>query len=199
MVTGIGLVVLGRSRRSCVAALVAGSVSATFVVGVRHSYCLCPWPWPGLTGRFVPFPRSVDAHMEPGKLLGPLHGGWGVATSVLADERAGVASTRAGLKRQTASIRRLASNGQDSPAAAQAMTIETDAGAIGHLFARVGGDPGLGPLSKLGLTELASRVTETQLGLQGAHGMLVGDATEVFLYAPGCAWLAEPVKSSGTW
>ncbi len=124
------------------------------------------------------------AVVEPDGLLGPLHGGWGVAMSVLADERAGVASTRAGLKRQTASLRHSAS-AQQPAAFDRVYSLEADAAAIGHLFARVGGDSKLGPLSKLGLTELNTRITETELDLRGAGGMLVDAATEPFLYAPG--------------
>ncbi len=126
------------------------------------------------------------ARIEADGLLGPLHGGWGVATSVLADERAGVASTRTGLRRQTDSLR-LAAAGHDQVHAAEArvMALSAESEAIGHLFGRVGGDPRLGPLSKLGRTELASRMTAAELDLQGAKGMLVGDATEPFLYAPG--------------
>lgn len=125
------------------------------------------------------------AIIEPEGLLGPLNGGWQVAVSVLADERAGVASTRVGLERRMAELRANAASTNPSTALAAAMTLQTQAMAIGNLFGRVGGNPMLGPLSKLGLTELTSRMTTLSLDHQGAHGMIEGDATEPFLYAPG--------------
>lgn len=122
------------------------------------------------------------ADVGPEGLLGPLNGGWKVATSVLADERAGVASTRAGLERQMRALRTEADGAVNEAAA---MELQARADAIGSLFSRVGGNPMLGPLSKLGLTELTARMTTFSLNSRGAGGMLISEATEPFLYAPG--------------
>ena len=56
--------------------------------------------------------------------------------------------------------------------------------AIAHLVTRSGGDPGLGPLTKLAMTELDSRITAHAVDAAGAARMLDGPETEPFLYSP---------------
>ena len=115
-------------------------------------------------------------------LLGPLHGGWTVAVSVLADERASVGAAGIGLRRR---LRRLAAEGGEPKDRTQLQLIQCSGAAIAHLVARSGGDPALGPLTKLAMTELDTRITNHAVDVAGAAGMLDGPATEPFLYSPG--------------
>lgn len=110
-----------------------------------------------------------EAPVGEDDLLGPLHGGWRVATSVLADERASVGAAAIALRRRLADVR--------TPA------LLAEGLATAGLLARSGGDPRLGPLTKLATTELDVRLTGH--ALDGAAGMLVGESTEPFLYSPG--------------
>ena len=101
-----------------------------------------------------------EAPVAADDLLGPLHGGWTVATSVLADERAEVGAAGIGLRRRLAGVddARIVAEGQ----------------ALAHLLGRSGGDPTLGPLTKLAMTELDGRITRAAVAAGGAEGMLVG-------------------------
>jgi alkylation response protein AidB-like acyl-CoA dehydrogenase len=112
-----------------------------------------------------------DAPVASDDLLGPLHGGWAVATSVLADERASVGAAGIALERRLRSVR--------DP------VVRADGVAIAGLLGRSGGDPLLGPLTKLATTEFDSRLTRLAVHDAGAAGMLDGPHTEPFLYSPG--------------
>jgi alkylation response protein AidB-like acyl-CoA dehydrogenase len=114
-------------------------------------------------------------------LLGPLHGGWMVATSVLADERASVGAASIGLQR------RLASAGDVATAhfRPRSTALRAKGEAIAGLLARSAGSPVLGPLTKLAMTELDAEITALAVDDRGADGMLDGPATEPFLYSPG--------------
>ena len=114
-----------------------------------------------------------DAPVPADGLLGALHGGWGVTMSVLADERAAVGATGIALERRLAEL------------PPDATDIRSAGGAVARLLARSNGAAELGPLTKLALTELDSRMVAARLDALGANGMIVSDATEPFLYAPG--------------
>jgi alkylation response protein AidB-like acyl-CoA dehydrogenase len=115
-------------------------------------------------------------------LLGPLHGGWTVATSVLADERSQVGAAGIGLKRR---LRELAEQVADDDHVQRLGAIRADGFALARLLERSGGDPMLGPLTKLAMTELEGRIAALAVDASGAVGMLYGPATEPFLYSPG--------------
>lgn len=119
-------------------------------------------------------------------LLGDLNAGWTVATAVLADERAGAGAAGVALQ---LSVDQMAHSptepSLDGPARDRVMSLHATGGAVGHLLRRSGGDPTLGPLSKLARTELGSRMSGFALDRQGAAGMLENEATKDFLYAPG--------------
>ena len=123
-----------------------------------------------------------DAPVASADLLGPLHGGWAVATSVLADERASVGAASIGLQRRLAELVDLAVQPGQS---ARLSTVQADGTAISHLLARSGGSPVLGPLTKLAMTELDATITSLVVDASGADGMLNGPQTEPFLYSPG--------------
>jgi len=112
-----------------------------------------------------------DAPVAAVDMLGPLDAGWTVATSVLADERASVGAAGIALRRRLESV--------DHPA------VRSDGLAIAGLLSRSGGDPTLGPLTKLATTEFDRRVTALAVHDAGADGMLHGAHTEPFLYSPG--------------
>ena len=125
-----------------------------------------------------------DALLAPDDLLGPLHGGWTVATSVLADERASVGAAGIALRRNLGT---LAANGSASNDVHrdELMRLQTTGESLLQLFTRSAGDPTLGPLTKLANTEIASAMTRFAIDTQGAAGMIDNPSTEPFLYAPG--------------
>ena len=114
------------------------------------------------------------ARVEPDGLLGELHGGWQVATSVLADERAAVGAASIRLDR------RLGRVGPGAPS-----DLRDRGFALRRLLDRTGTNPRLGPLSKLAMTEFETQLSRALLEQHGADAMLVTDDTEPFLYAPG--------------
>lgn len=123
------------------------------------------------------------ARVRSDQLLGPLHGGWGVATSVLGDERAAVGAAGIGLQQR---LDDLASSIGDEPIPRdRVMQIRARGGALHRLLDRSGGDPMLGPLVKLAMTEIETARTTTVIDLLGADGIGTGDSQEAFLYAPG--------------
>lgn len=118
------------------------------------------------------------APVSAADLVGPLHGGWAVATSVLADERAEVGAAGIALERRIAGLP------FDADGNRFAM-VRTEGNAVARLLERSSGDPRLGPLTKLAMTELDGRLTGAVLEARGADGMIDGPATEPFLYSPG--------------
>lgn len=117
-------------------------------------------------------------------LLGDLNAGWMVATAVLADERAGAGAAGVALQHSVDAMAQ-APGGLDAAARDRVMSLHNTGGAVGHLLRRSGGNPMLGPLSKLARTELGSQMAGFALDRQGAQGMIEGDETNEFLYAPG--------------
>jgi alkylation response protein AidB-like acyl-CoA dehydrogenase len=115
-------------------------------------------------------------------LLGPLHGGWTVATSVLADERAEVGAAGIGLNRRLDALGAVVGS---SAARDRLVAVRAEGQAIAHLLDRSGGNPTLGPLTKLAMTELDGLMTTLAVDAGGAAGMLDGPSTEPFLYSPG--------------
>ncbi len=127
-----------------------------------------------------------DVFVPAENLLGDLNSGWAVATAVLADERSGAGAAGVALQH---SVDRMAHGRPDEPLDATArdrvMALHTTGGAVGQLLRRSGGNPMLGPLSKLARTELGSHMSGFVVDRLGAAGMLEGEATNEFLYAPG--------------
>jgi len=126
-----------------------------------------------------------DAVVDAADLLGPENGGWTVATSVLADERSAVGAAGIGLQRRTQALIDGASASPDEALRARVMELATSAGATRHLLDRSAGDPMLGPLVKLAMTEFETARTRCAVDMLGADGTGVGDTHEAFLYAPG--------------
>jgi len=128
-----------------------------------------------------------EAPVAKADLLGPLNAGWGVATSVLSDERAEVGAAGIGLERQTQHLLDTVTAETDPVHRARIMQLRTSAGALRQLLDRSGGDPMLGPLVKLGNTEFTSARTGAQVDGLGAAATTLADEDiiEEFLYAPG--------------
>jgi len=120
-------------------------------------------------------------------LLGPLHGGWGVATSVLADERAEVGAAGIALARSTSQLIDTIDEATNPVHRDRIMQARVAAGALHRLLDRSEGDPLLGPLVKLANTEFSTERTRAHLDGLGAAGTTLHDQQVVdnFLYAPG--------------
>ncbi|MFT4990083.1 MAG: alkylation response protein AidB-like acyl-CoA dehydrogenase [Acidimicrobiales bacterium] len=128
-----------------------------------------------------------DAPVAKADLLGPLHGGWGVATSVLGDERAEVGAAGIGLERATQRLIDTIDDSTDPVHRDRIMRTRVTAGALRQLLDRSEGDPKLGPLVKLGNTEFSTERTRTRLDGMGPAATVLADeqVVEDFLYAPG--------------
>lgn len=128
-----------------------------------------------------------EAPVAKADLLGPLNGGWGVATSVLADERAEVGAAGIALEQRTQRLIDTITPATSVAHRDRIMGSRTSAGALRQLLDRSGGDPLLGPLVKLGNTEFTTERTQAQLDGLGPDGMLMQheQIVEEFLYAPG--------------
>ena len=129
----------------------------------------------------------TEARVAKTDLLGPLNGGWGVATSVLGDERAEVGAAGIGLERRTQHLVDTITADTDPVHRDRIMKIRTSAGALRQLLDRSEGDPRLGPLVKLGNTEFSTERTRATIDGMGAAATTQSDpdAIEDFLYAPG--------------
>ena len=128
-----------------------------------------------------------QATVSHADLLGPLHGGWAVATSVLADERSEVGAAGIALERSTRRLIDTINADTDPVHRDRLMTLMTQSGALHRLLNRSGTDPRLGPLVKLASTEFTTGRTRAHLDGLGAAATIVADpdVVEDFLYAPG--------------
>lgn len=126
----------------------------------------------------------TDAHVPADMLLGELHGGWSVATAVLADERAEVGAKGVVLERR---LSELAGTMQGAGPVDRddIMDLLVRGHALNRMLGRVVGEPAVGPLSKLALTEQTSALVNTTIDSLGPGGMLTGPEADAFLYAPG--------------
>lgn len=125
-----------------------------------------------------------EAPIAADDLLGPLHGGWTVATSVLADERAGVGAAGIGLERRMHKLLYDVDT-TDAIMRDRVMNLTASGAALRQLLDRSKGDPNLGPLVKLAMTEIETERTRCELDALGPEGTGTGDVADQFLYAPG--------------
>ncbi|GAC1591618.1 MAG: acyl-CoA dehydrogenase [Acidimicrobiales bacterium] len=139
----------------------------------------------------------TDVVLPPESLLGPLHGGWGVAMSALTNERGFIGSAVTGMGRRIdalcASARPTA--GSD-PAPDASYLAGPDQDRIARLYARARALRALrdrqGPgtsvassLLKLGMTELSYDLAMTSLDLAGFPATGAGPLAAAVLAAPG--------------
>jgi alkylation response protein AidB-like acyl-CoA dehydrogenase len=125
------------------------------------------------------------AHLPGDALLGPLHGGWGVAMSVLTDERGSIGASIIGLERRLASMTGLGGDldGVERERLARLLARGTSYKYVAQRQAA--GASAASSLLKLGITELGFDQAELRADLAGAEAMLDGPATAGLLAAPG--------------
>jgi alkylation response protein AidB-like acyl-CoA dehydrogenase len=127
----------------------------------------------------------TEAHLPDDALLGPLHGGWGVAMSVLTDERGSIGASIISLERRLASMAGL--GGDLDPVERERLTSLLARGTTYKYVAQrqAAGASTASSLLKLGITELGFEQAELRADLTGAEAMLEGTATTGLLAAPG--------------
>lgn len=123
-------------------------------------------------------------------LLGPLHGGWGVAMATLTSERGHIGSAGIALGRRLDGLAGTAS--ADTTSADSAVTRDrlTELLARGRALQAMGNRQGpvasvAASLAKLGVTELLFDAAMFEADLAGASAMLEGPASARLLGAPG--------------
>jgi alkylation response protein AidB-like acyl-CoA dehydrogenase len=134
-----------------------------------------------------------DVRIPATSLLGPLHGGWGVAMATLTNERGSIGTAAIGLGRRVdrlISDLRLAAQNEAGLGATQRdelMRLVSDGRVLAMLGSRQGPVASTAAsLLKLGITELSFETAVVRTGLAGAHAMLAdADSTAGLLAAPG--------------
>jgi alkylation response protein AidB-like acyl-CoA dehydrogenase len=126
-----------------------------------------------------------EVRLPKDALLGPLHGGWGVAMATLTNERGHIGSAGISLARRLDAIAGL--SGADS-----AITKDRLAALVirGRALQAMGRRQGpiasvAASLSKLGVTELMFDAAVLEADLAGPHAMLAGGTAQRLLGAPG--------------
>jgi alkylation response protein AidB-like acyl-CoA dehydrogenase len=131
------------------------------------------------------FLSGVEVPVE--RLVGPLHGGWGVAMSVLTDERGHIGTAAVGLERR---LERMASMGRGRELSPAGRGRLAELVARGHAYrslaARQGPDATTSAsLLKLGITELGFDAALLGGELTGVDAILTGADASAMLAAPG--------------
>ena len=129
----------------------------------------------------------TDASIPAANLLGPVHGGWGVAMSVLTNERGHIGTAVVGLERRLEQTAALA-GGRDLDVLERQQLADLLArgSAYRSLAQRQGtGATTAGSLLKLGITEMSFDAAILRADLAGTASVLSGDAASAMLAAPG--------------
>jgi alkylation response protein AidB-like acyl-CoA dehydrogenase len=114
----------------------------------------------------------TDVRVPADALLGPLHGGWGVAMGTLTNERGHIGASVISLGRRVADL--------------TDVSLYTRGKALHALGMRQGPQATIAAsLLKLGITELFFDIAVARADEAGAHAMLEGDAAAGILGAPG--------------
>ena len=126
----------------------------------------------------------TDVGVPADALLGPEHGGWGVAMQVLQDERGSSgASGLISLERRLAHLATL--RGNDAAQADALMRLLVRGHALKTMLLSGSGGPAAASAAKLLRTELEFDAEVLEASLRGAEALLAGPRTDRFLYAPG--------------
>ena len=113
-----------------------------------------------------------EVRVPAGCLVGPLHGGWGVAMSTLTNERGHIGASVISLGRRVADL--------------SDVSLYTRGRALQFLGQRQGPQATTAAsLLKLGITELFFDIAVARADEAGAHAMLDNDASHGVLAAPG--------------
>ncbi|MEI6498294.1 MAG: acyl-CoA dehydrogenase family protein, partial [Actinomycetota bacterium] len=160
------------------------------------SFFLCPMDLPGIEIR--PLRQMTgeaefdevfftDVELPAEHLLGPIHGGWGVAMAVLTSERGHIGTSVIGLERRLESMARLA-EGRDLDAIdRQRLAALLGRGSAFKAMAQRQGPIAstAASLMKLGITEMMFDISMLRGDLGGAAAMLEGPDAFGMLSAPG--------------
>ncbi len=134
-----------------------------------------------------------EVRVPASSLLGPVHGGWGVAMATLTNERGSIGSAAIGLTRRmdalAATLRREAASGDgiDDATRDSLVRILMQGRVLTMLGTRQGPVASTAAsLGKLGITELMFATAQARVGLAGPDAMLdTNDAARSLLAAPG--------------
>jgi alkylation response protein AidB-like acyl-CoA dehydrogenase len=126
-----------------------------------------------------------EVRLPADALLGPLHGGWGVAMATLTNERGHIGSAGIALARRLDAIAGL--EGADDPVTRDRLSeLVTRGRALQAMGRRQGPVASVtASLAKLGVTELMFDAAILEADLAGADSMLAGGASTRLLGAPG--------------
>lgn len=129
----------------------------------------------------------TDVRVPATGLLGPLDGGWGVAMSVLTDERGHIGTAIIGLERRLDQLAALAQDHDlDTVRRHRLIDLMMRGTAARTLAARQGaGATASGSLLKLGITEMGFDVATFRVDRSGPSAMLDGADSAALLAAPG--------------
>jgi alkylation response protein AidB-like acyl-CoA dehydrogenase len=129
-----------------------------------------------------------DVHLPADYLLGPLHGGWNVAMSVLTNERGHIGTAVIGLERRLEQMAAMAKGTDLSPTNVQDLTALYGKGLAYRAMASRQGSSASSSASllKLGITEMMFEAAVLRTEIVGANAMLTdSSAAEGLLAAPG--------------
>ena len=164
------------------------------------SFFLCPMDLPGIDVR--PLKQMTggaefdevfftDVELPADRLLGPLHGGWGVGMSVLTNERGHIGTAVISLERRLEQFSRLGAERRLGTAARQRLAALMATGTAYKSLAQRQRDQGGaiattgGSLLKLGITEMMFEVAALRADSAGAAALLDGPDALGLLAAPG--------------
>jgi alkylation response protein AidB-like acyl-CoA dehydrogenase len=161
------------------------------------SFFLCPMDLPGIEIR--PLRQMTggsefdevfftDVELPAEHLLGPLHGGWNVAMSVLTNERGHIGTAVIGLERRLEQMAAMAEGTDLSPAQIQDLTALYGKGLAYRAMASRQGPSAstAASLLKLGITEMMFSAAVLRTEITGAESMLADSAAaQGLLGAPG--------------
>jgi alkylation response protein AidB-like acyl-CoA dehydrogenase len=163
------------------------------------SFFLCPMDLPGIDIR--PLKQMTggsefdevfftDVELPADRLLGPLHGGWGVGMSVLTNERGHVGTAIISLERRLESFGQLGADRELNPVARQQLASLMALGTSYKALAQRQRDQGGAiattgsSLLKLGISEMGFDIASLRSDSAGAAGMLDGPDTAALLASP---------------
>ena len=163
------------------------------------SFFLCPMDLPGIEIR--PLRQMTggsefdevfftDVHLPADRLLGPLHGGWGVGMSVLTNERGHIGTAIISLERRLESFSALGAERDLGPVATQRLASLIARGNSYKALAQRQRDEGGAiattgsSLLKLGISEMTFEIASLRADSMGAEAMLMGPDTAGLLASP---------------
>ena len=125
-----------------------------------------------------------EVRLPADALLGPLHGGWGVAMGTLTNERGYIGAAGISLRRRLDQL--ATTGGLHGVERDQLVALLTRGRSLQHLGQRQGAVATVsGSLAKLGVTELLFDLAVLETDLAGPEAMLRGETSARLLAAPG--------------